>query len=143
MAAPAEEPGMLKEAIAAYTVPAAEEPMVRTQIYLSKAEHEFVQLEASRRGKPMAALIRSFIDEKMEVPEDVWTDNPLLRPPVPDPDWKGNEDGAINHDHYIYGAPKKWAQRKGEWVEAPPLPEDYYTNPKSRRAYDEEMNRRK
>ena len=36
------------------------------------------------------------------------------------------EDGAINHDHYIYGCPKKWMKRKGQWVETPPLPDDYY-----------------
>jgi len=116
--------------------------MVRTQIYLSRREHEFVEQEAARQGQPMAAVIRSLIDDKMEVPNDVWTDNPLLRPPVEDPAWTGAEDGALNHDHYIYGTPKKWMQRKGKWVEAPPLPDDYYTNPKARQAYDNEVNRR-
>ena len=33
-------------------------------------------------------------------------------------------------------------QRKGKWVEAPPLPEDYHSNAQSRRAYDDEVNRR-
>ena len=28
----------------------------------------------------------------------------------------------------------------GEWVEAPPLPEDYYENPESARAYDEAVS---
>jgi hypothetical protein len=135
-----EEPEMLKEAALAYEVD--EPPMVRTQIYLSKPEHEFIQQEAARQGQPMAAVIRMFIDEKMEVPDEVWTDNPLLRPPEPDPAWNGRDDGALNHDHYIYGSPKKWMQRKGKWVETPPLPEDYYTNPQSRRAYDNEVNRR-
>ncbi len=49
----------------------------------------------------------------------------MLRPPVMIRLGRA-EDGAINHDHYIYGAPKKWMKRKGQWVEAPPLPEDYY-----------------
>ena len=26
----------------------------------------------------MAAVIRNFIDEKMEIPEDAWTNNPML-----------------------------------------------------------------
>ncbi len=134
------EPEMLKEAALAYEVD--EQPMVRTQIYLSKPEHDFIQHEAARQGQPMAAVIRAFIDEKMEVPDEVWTNNPLLRPPVPDPAWTGRDDGAINHDHYIYGCPKKWMQRKGQWVETPPLPDDYYSNPQSRRAYDDEVNRR-
>jgi hypothetical protein len=134
------ELGMIKEAALAYEVD--EQPMVRTQIYLSKPEHEFIQHEASRQGQPMAAVIRAFIDEKMDVPEEVWTDNPLLHPPVEDPAWTGPDDGAINHDHYIYGTPKKWMQRDGQWVETPPLPDDYYSNPQSRRAYDDEVNRR-
>jgi hypothetical protein len=131
---------VLKEAAIAYAV--NDEPMVRTQIYLSKPEHDFIQHEAVRRGQPMAAIIRAFIDEKMEVPDEVWTDNPLLRSPAPDPNWTARDDGALNHDHYISGGPKKWMQRKGQWVEAPPMPDDYYSNPKSRRAYDDEVNRK-
>jgi len=131
--AKAEEPQMLKEAALAYELDEA--PMVRTQIYLSKSEHDFVQSEAARQGRPMAAVIRAFIDEKMEIPESAWINNPLLAPPADD-DFIGPEDGAINHDHYIYGCPKKWMKRKGKWVETPPLPEDYYTNAASAAAYD-------
>jgi hypothetical protein len=112
------------------------ESMLRTQIYLSRAEHEFVQREASRRDVPMAAVIRKFIDEKMEIPEDAWTNNPMLKPTVSDPDWKGHEDGGINHDHYLYGCPKKWIKIKDKYVEAPPLPDDYYENRASGDAYD-------
>ena len=124
----------LKEAAIADEVQAA--PMVRTQIYLNREEYDFVQTEARRRNEPMAAVIRNFIDEKMEIPEDAWTNNPMLRPWPHDPDWKGREDGGINHDHYIYGCPKKWIKVKGKYVEAPPLPEDYYENRASGDAYD-------
>jgi hypothetical protein len=113
-----------------------EAPMVRTQIYLSKEEYDFVQREASRRDRPMAAVIRSFIDEKMEIPEDAWANNPMLEPTPHDPNWKGHEDGGINHDHYVYGSPKKWIKVKGKYVEAPPLPDDYYENRASGDAYD-------
>jgi hypothetical protein len=112
------------------------EPMIRTQIYLNKSEYDFVQTEARRRDEPMAAVIREFIDEKMEIPEDAWTNNPMLRPWPHDPDWKGQEDGGINLDHYLYGAPKSWVKQNGKWVEAPPLPEDYFDNPASANAYD-------
>ena len=124
----------LKESAVAEEVQAA--PMVRTQIYLNREEYDFVQTEARRRNEPMAAVIRNFIDEKMEIPEDAWTNNPMLRPWPHDPDWKGHEDGGINHDHYIYGCPKKWIKVKGKYVEAPPLPEDYYGNRASGDAYD-------
>ena len=131
-----EKPLEMKEAALAYDV---EEPMVRTQIYLSKPEYDFVQQEASRRDEPMAAVIRAFIDEKMEIPEDAWTNNPMLEPTVHDPEWKGHEDGAINLDHYLYGCPKDWIKVKGEYVKAPELPSDYYENPVSRQAYDKSI----
>ena len=124
----------LREAALAYTVD--EEPMVRTQIYLSQQEHDFVLREAARRDEAMAAVIRSYIDEKMEVPQDAWIDNPMLRPTVVSDDWQGHEDGGINHDHYVSGGPKKWIKRGGKWVEAPPLPDDYFDNPASHQAYD-------
>jgi hypothetical protein len=129
----------LKESGVAYE--AGEAPMIRTQIYLNKSEHEYVQREASRRDQPMAAVIRSFIDEKMEIPEEAWTNNPMLEPTVHDPDWKGHEDAGINHDHYVNGCPKKWIKVKGKWVESPPLPDDYYENRASHEAYDREIQK--
>jgi hypothetical protein len=129
----------LKEAAVAYQV--EEAPMIRTQIYLNKNEYDFVQREASRRDEPMAAVIRNFIDEKMEVPADAWTNNPMLEPTPHDPEWKGHEDGGINHDHYIYGCPKKWIKVKGKYVEAPPLPDDYYENRASGDAYDKMLRK--
>jgi hypothetical protein len=127
------EPDMLREAALAYDL--VEEPMVRTQIYLSREEHQFVQQESVRQGQPMAAIIRAFIDEKMEIPDNAWTNNSLLASPA-DPGFAGPEDGVINHDHYVYGTPKKWMKRNGQWVETPALPEDYHSNPASAAAYD-------
>jgi hypothetical protein len=120
---------------------AKSEPMIRTQIYLNKSEYDFVQTEAKRRDEPMAAVIREFIDEKMEIPEDAWTNNPMLRPWPHDPDWKGHEDGGINLDHYLYGCPKQWIKVKSKWVEAPPLPDDYYENRASRETYDQKIHK--
>jgi hypothetical protein len=129
----------LKETALADAVEAA--PMIRTQIYLNRREYDFVQREASRRDEPMAAVIRNLIDEKMEIPEDAWTNNPMLRPWPHDPDWKGHEDGGMNLDHYLYGCPKQWIKVKGKWVEAPPLPDDYYENRAVRDAYDQKIRK--
>lgn len=130
----------LKEATAAmFAVP--EEAMVRTQIYLSREEHDYVAAEARRRDEPMAAVIRSYIDERMEVPDDAWTNNPMLQPTSAEPTWKGHEDSGINHQHYLYGTPKDYIKVKGKWVEAPPLPGDYYENPASREAYDRKVRK--
>jgi hypothetical protein len=129
----------LKEAAVAYEVEAA--PMIRTQIYLNKNEYDFVQREASRLDEPMAAVIRQFIDEKMELPDEAWTNNPMFKPWPADPDNDSPEDAAINHDHYLYGGPKKWIKVKGKYVEAPPLPEDYFDNRASGDAYDKMLRK--
>jgi hypothetical protein len=120
---------------------AQSEPMIRTQIYLNKHEYDFIQREASRRDEPMAAVIREFIDEKMEIPEDAWTNNPMLEPTPHDPAFVGHEDSGINHDHYLYGTPKNVIKVKGKWVDAPPLPDDYYDNRASRDAYDRKIRK--
>jgi len=110
--------------------------MIRTQIYLNRREYDFVRAEASRRDEPMAAVIRGFIDEKMEIPEDAWTNNPMFRPWRHDSESKSPEDMSVNLDHYLYGAPKDYIKVKGKYVEAPPLPTDYGENRASREAYD-------
>lgn len=119
--------------------PSSSPAMVRTQIYLNRAEYDFVQAQATQRGEPMAAVIRSFIEEKMKLPTDVWTNNPMLRPTPVDPHWNSPEDAAINHDHYLSGCPKKWIKVRGQWVEAPPLPDDYYENEASYAAYHQKV----
>ena len=63
----------------------------------------------------MAAVIRSIVDEKMQLPDEAWADNPMLHPTPKDPGFKLPEDAAINHDHYLYGAPRKYVKMKGEW----------------------------
>jgi hypothetical protein len=35
--------------------------------------------------------------------------------------WNGHEDGAINHDHYVYGSPKQYEKIKGKWVLRSPI----------------------
>jgi len=64
----------------------------------------------------MAAVIRSFIDEKMQLPVDAWSKNPMLDPTPDDPEFHLPEDAAINHDHYLYGTPRKYVKVKGQWV---------------------------
>ena len=105
--------------------PVVENPvgMVRTQIYLTRAEHGFIAAEAARRGEPMAAVIRGYIDDKMRLPDSAWALNPMLDPTPEDSRLELPEDAAINHDHYLYGAPKKYLKRRGQWVLAEPKAE--------------------
>ena len=102
---------------AANEVSVAASGMVRTQIYLTPEEHQFVDSESRRKGIPMAAVIRDLIDEKMQVPDEAWAK--FLAPVPDDPNWEGHEDGGINHDHYVYGAPKRYIKKNGKWVETP------------------------
>ena len=122
-----------------YAVPAEASPMMRTQIYLTKSEYHFLQTEARKRKEPMAAVIRSLVDEKMALPDDVWTNNPMLRPTPVEPGWNPPEDAAINHDHYLYGSSKKWIKVKRQWVAAPPLPDDYFDNDASYEDYNRKV----
>jgi hypothetical protein len=87
--------------------------MIRTQIYLSREEHQFLQSEASRRGITMAGIIRGLVDEKMSVPAPIWENNPLLEE-TPSVEGFGHQDGAQNHDHYIYGSPKVEPPKAGK-----------------------------
>ncbi|MBU6410471.1 MAG: hypothetical protein KGR98_08785, partial [Verrucomicrobia bacterium] len=99
-------------------------------------EHEFLRREAARGERTMASVIRSYIDEKMEISEEAWTNNPMLRPTPRDGAGESREDAGINLDHYLYGCPKDWIKVNGKFAEAPPLPEDYYSNPARQKAYD-------
>ena len=85
-----------------------------------RAEHGFISTEAARRGETMAAVIRGCIDDKMRVPDTAWTANPMLEPTPSDAGPVLPEDAAINHDHYLYGTPKKYLKKRGKWVLAEP-----------------------
>ncbi|MDX1952317.1 MAG: hypothetical protein SFY81_09030 [Verrucomicrobiota bacterium] len=98
-----------------------ESEMVRTQIYLTRAEHDFLLSESNRRNQPMAAIIRELVDEKMSIPEEAWLNNPLLQAPVEDADFPSREDGSLNHDHYIAGGPRKYEKAGSKWVLQPPM----------------------
>jgi hypothetical protein len=101
----------------------APESMVRTQIYLTRKEHEFLQVEAERRGEPMSAFLRRVIDERMQLPETAWKRNPMLDETPDVEGWAGREDGALNHDHYIYGGEKKYVRGAEGWQLQPPIKE--------------------
>lgn len=111
-------PIKLKEDQSGYDAGASTAAMIRTQIYLTREEHAFLQAEVEKRGKPMASIIRGYIDEKMPEPELDWSKHPFLQPPA-DPDFDGPEDLSINHEHYAYGAPKRYVKRRGKWKLAP------------------------
>lgn len=110
------EPLVLRDDVAPLETTVPEQNMVRTQIYLTRAEHEFLQSEAARRNQPMAALIRGFIDEKMQPSDELWSANSLLAEPASAPGWAGHEDGSLNHDSHVYGGSPAFKKVRGKWV---------------------------
>jgi len=110
---PARETTALRDRPAVYKSEAA---MVRTQIYLTKAEHDFLSREGERTGNGLSGVLRSIIEEKMSIPEDAWTKNPMLEPTVEDEVCDLPEDASLNHDYYAYGGAKKYKKVRGKWV---------------------------
>jgi hypothetical protein len=86
--------------------------MVRTQVYLPRKTYEALQARGEAQGLTLAEQIRTALDDyllRMGLRED---DGPILAPD--DPIFQmagmfksGVDDLGYNHDHYLYGAPKK------------------------------------
>ena len=87
------------------------ENMVRTQVYLPKGTYEALQERAEKQGLTMATQIRAALDEYLRRAQGD-DEGPILQPD--DPIFKmigmydsGLSDVAVNHDYYLYGAPKR------------------------------------
>ena len=81
---------------------------VRTQVYLTYEQHQLLKQRARREKKTMAELIREALTEylSLEKEEEFFQKD--------DPIWKlagicrsGIRDSSVNHDSYLYGAPKR------------------------------------
>ena len=96
--------------------------MKRKQIYIEESQEQAIKQLAYERGVSEALVIREavakYLSDETESPAPVteaWTpteeeiaENPLfgIIGLVKDP--LGPTDGSVNHDHYIYGVPKKF-----------------------------------
>ena len=85
--------------------------MKRKQIYIEEGQEERLKRLAATRGLPEAALIREAVAEYLtaqEAPQfESMEDTPLWNI-VGIATGPGPIDGSLNHDHYIYGVPKKY-----------------------------------
>jgi hypothetical protein len=91
--------------------------MVRTQVYLPREIYKKLQQRAEKYDLTLAVQIRTALEDYLDRAETE-EDDGILR--ADDPIFKmigmfdsGLGDLSINHDHYLYGAPK---------VEETPLP---------------------
>lgn len=82
----------------------------RTQVYFPEELYERVKTRAAKEGKSAAAIIREAVEEylKEEKKEIDWDNDPLLKAIG---FCKADVyDLSVNHDHYLYGAPKRKAK---------------------------------
>ncbi len=76
--------------------------MVRTQVYLTPGQRDFLQNEGKRRGVSMAAALRQIVEERMRPEGAAWIGNSLLDEPAKDPSFVGA--GSEDADAGIYGS---------------------------------------
>jgi plasmid stability protein len=79
----------------------------RTQVYFPEELYKRLKKRAKQEGKSVASLIREASERYLKEEEEKidWENDPLLKAIgfcKADVD-----DLSINHDHYLYGAPKR------------------------------------
>lgn len=87
------------------------EKMVRTQVYLPRAIYNKLQERAQKREMTLALQIRAALEDYLDRVESE-DDDGILH--ADDPIFKmigmfesDADDASVNHDHYLYGAPKR------------------------------------
>jgi len=84
-----------------------EDELVRTQVYLSASQREFLQEQGRRTGVSMAAALRQVIDSAMKPAASSWMGNPLLDDVVVDASFHSTDHtagvGSESTDAAIYG----------------------------------------
>ena len=87
------------------------ESMVRTQVYLPRRVYDKLQTRAGKQGLTLAVQVRAALEDYLERVE-FEADDGVLHPDDPIFQMigmidRGPEDLSVNHDHYLYGAPKR------------------------------------
>lgn len=80
--------------------------MRRKQLYLDEETDRALKRMAARTGRSEAAHVREALRRYLGDETRAQTD-PLEQLIGLAPDTVGPDDVAVNHDHYLYGAPKE------------------------------------
>jgi len=78
---------------------------VRTQIYVTMDEYEYLSRQSEKRQSSIAEVVRQLIEEKMPKEKD-YEDNPLFAIGKKGLSM-GRKDGSVKHDDYLYRGRKK------------------------------------
>lgn len=87
------------------------ENMVRLQVYLPRSTYERLQRRAAQQDLTLAVQVRAALDdylERVESQDDdgiLHADDPIFQMIGMFSSKEG--DLSVNHDHYLYGAPKR------------------------------------
>ena len=83
------------------------EPLKRTQIYLAKEQLADLQAQARQSGRPMAELVREAVAQYLTAKKgrSSLRDDPINK--LIGAFASDVSDAGVNHDHYLYGGPKK------------------------------------
>ncbi|MDI3281530.1 MAG: hypothetical protein QJR13_09190 [Bacillota bacterium] len=84
----------------------------RTQLYLDEAQYLFLKESAAKFQTSIAGVVRQLIEREMSGQNASWESDPLFAGGQIAAD-TGREDGSLEHDHYIYGTPKR-SKREAE-----------------------------
>lgn len=78
----------------------------RTQVYFPKELYRRLEKKAKKESKSSAAVIREAVERYLEQEREIdWDNDPLFK--AAGFIKSGVTDMSINHDHYLYGMPKK------------------------------------
>lgn len=80
--------------------------MIRKQVYITEELNEELKRLAARTGKPEAEHVRAALLRYLDDGEPIDGGSPLDRLVGLVENQQGPTDVAVNHDHYLYGAPK-------------------------------------
>jgi len=82
--------------------------MIRKQVYISEPVDEQLTRIAQVKGKPVAEVVRTFIEEGIQKTNDIdYSGRSALQKLVHLKFKGGPKDLSANLDHYVYGGPKK------------------------------------
>ncbi len=79
--------------------------LYRAQILLTRTQHRYLKGRSNREGSSVSAIVRELIRIEMESRRQAIKDDPF---------WEivgmvagGDPDAGVEHDHYVYGTPRK------------------------------------
>jgi hypothetical protein len=79
--------------------------LYRAQILLTPRQHQYLKGRSEREGNSVSAIVRELIQAEMESRRQAVKDDPF---------WDivgmvagGDPDAGVEHDHYVYGTPRK------------------------------------